>query len=222
LSKLFSWFSAKRGNAVIELAGEHFALTKEVIGGLNSMIEADVEGNAEDSEKHFWYLHQKEHEADTVRRELIEKVSLSEMFPEEKMDIIDLAKAIDFIADSGHEAGRILSVIELDKAPVEMKKIILEMGKADKACVESLTDCYTAMRNKPKNCVELTQKVENIEEQVDMLYAQSRFNFGKLKFVGWDPGPLYMLAEFMDSLELVADWCENTSDIIKAIAVKIQ
>jgi predicted phosphate transport protein (TIGR00153 family) len=189
---------------------------------LKSMIEEDAKGNQEESDKYFWILHEKEHEADIVRTELIEKVSTSEMFPEEKMDMIDLARAIDFIADSGHEAGRILSIIHLNEAPDEMKKIILDIGNADKACVESLTECFTAMRSKPKNCIELTQKVEAIEEQIDMLYAQSRVNFGKLKFVGWDIGPLHMLAEFVDSLEQVADWCENTSDIIKAIAVKIQ
>lgn len=223
LSKvLFSWFSKKRGDPAIELAREHFALTKDIIGSLNSMIEADVKGNSEDSEKHFWDLHQKEHEADAVRRDLVEKVTLSELFPEEKMDMIDLAKAIDFIADSGHEAGRILSVIDLHKAPAEMKDIILDMGKTDKACVDALTECFTSMRTKPKDCVEFTKKVESLEEQVDELYAKSRLNFAKLKFVGWDPGPLYMLIQFVDSIELVADWCENTSDIIKAIAVKIQ
>jgi hypothetical protein len=49
LSKtLFSWFSAKKSDPVIELAKEHFALTKEVIGNLKSMIEEDIKGNTEE------------------------------------------------------------------------------------------------------------------------------------------------------------------------------
>lgn len=223
LSKvLFSWFSQKRGNQIIELARKHFALTKDVIGNLNRMIEASLKGNSEEIEKYFWDLHQEEHEADLIRKELIDKMSVSEMFPEEKMDIIDLTRAIDYIADSGHEAGSLLSVLDLQKVPVELKDIILDMGKTDYACVEALTECFSYMRLNPKKCIELTQKVENIEEEVDMLHAKSRINFGKLKFVDWEPGPLYLLIEFVDSLELVSDWCKNTSDIIKAIAVKIQ
>ncbi len=219
---LFSWFSAKKSDPVIELAKEHFAMTKEVIGNLKSMIEEDIKGNTEESEKFFWVLHQKEHEADIVRRELIAKVSASEMFPEEKMDIIDLARAIDFIADGGHEAGRLLSVIDLKKAPAEMKEIISDMAKTDYKCIEALTGCFQVMRSSPKKCVDSTREVESLEEKVDSLYAHSRLNFGKLKFAGWDPGPMYLLIEFVDSLEFIADWCENTSDIINAIAVKIQ
>lgn len=223
LSKsLFSWFSPKRGNQVAELAKEHFALAKDVIVNLKSMIEEDERGNPEESDKYFWILHEKEHDADIVRTELIEKVSVSEMFPEEKMDMVDLARAIDFIADGGHEAGRLLSIIDLSKVPAELKDIISDMAKTDCACVEALQGCYQTMRNSPKKCVDATAEVESLEEKGDMLYAQSRLLFGKLKFEGWEPGAIYMLIEFVGQLEFVADWCENTSDIIKAIAVKIQ
>jgi predicted phosphate transport protein (TIGR00153 family) len=223
LSKnLFSWLSPKRGHEVADLAKEHFELAKAVIENLKSMIEEDAKGNQEESDKYFWILHEKEHEADIVRTELIEKVSISEMFPEEKMDMIDLARAIDFIADGGHEAGRLLSILDLSKVPAELMDIITDMANTDYACVEALQGCYQTMRSSPKKCVDATAEVESLEEKGDMLYAKSRVLFGKLKFTGWEPGAVYMLIEFVGSLEFVADWCENTSDIIKAIAVKIQ
>jgi len=223
LSKtLFKWFSQKRGDEIIVLAREHFALSKDVIGNLNNMIEASAKGNLDSSEKYFWDLHQKAHEADIVRKELINQISVSEMFPEEKMDVIDLARTINFIADSGVEAGALLSFLNLQKAPEEMMDIIFEMGKMDYVCVETLTECFKNMRSNPKKCVELTHKVESIEEQVDILHTKSRLNISTLDFVGWNQGPLYLLFQLMDSLESISDCCENTSDIIQSIAVKIQ
>lgn len=223
LSKaLFSWFSPKRGNEIVELAKKNFALTKDAIRNMKNMIEETDKGNMADADSHFWSLHENISEAYSVRRAMIEKISLSDMFPEEKMDIIDLAKALAFIGDSGNEAGRLLSVLDFQKVPAEMKELILDIAKDDYACMEALSECFQAMRGKPKACVELTGKVEGLEEKVDQLYAKSRQNFAKLNFDGWNPGPLYLLIEFMESLEAVSDWCENTSDIIKAIAVKIQ
>ena len=43
-----------------------------------------------------------------------------------------------------------------------------------------------------------------------------------LEFPGFSRGALILLNEFFDALETVADWCENTVDIVRAIAVRTQ
>ena len=44
----------------------------------------------------------------------------------------------------------------------------------------------------------------------------------RMEFPDFSTGALILLNEFLDSLETVADWCENTADIVRAIAVRIQ
>jgi uncharacterized protein Yka (UPF0111/DUF47 family) len=40
------------------------------------------------------------------------------------------------------------------------------------------------------------------------------------EFKGWTMGSMILLNEFLDALETVADWCENTADIVRSISVR--
>ena len=66
----------------------------------------------------------------------------------------------------------------------------------------------------------LADQVEMIEEDVDDLYSEARRHIATLEFTGFSDGALILLNEFFDALETVADWCENTVDIVRAIAVR--
>ena len=59
-----------------------------------------------------------------------------------------------------------------------------------------------------------------LEEDIDELYSQARQHLANLKFKGWTTGSLILLNEFLDALETVADWCENTADIVRAVSVR--
>ena len=41
-----------------------------------------------------------------------------------------------------------------------------------------------------------------------------------LLFPEFTTGSLILLNEFFDAVETIADWCENTADIVRAIAVR--
>jgi predicted phosphate transport protein (TIGR00153 family) len=219
---LFSWFSPKRGDEVFELTAKTFTLTAEIIESLYKMVQADIKGDKLDSASHFATLHEKDIEVINIRRDAINLVSKNKMFPEEKMDIIDLIRAADLIADAGNEAGKLLSVIDLSKVPKELKETALEMAKSDHLCTESLTLCFKSMKKDLKKCIDLTNKVEEYETRVDELYRTTREYLGKLEFPGWSAASIYLLIEFLNTLETIADWCENASDMIKSISVKVE
>jgi len=67
----------------------------------------------------------------------------------------------------------------------------------------------------------LANKVELLEEDIDELYSQARKILADFDFKGWTMGSLILLNEFLDALETVADWCENTADIVRAISVRM-
>jgi predicted phosphate transport protein (TIGR00153 family) len=142
------------------------------------------------------------------------------MFPEERDDLMELVRAVDSIADWSKEAGRILNVIHLDKAPQEMRDAALNMAKADADCVSVLDECLKVISTDPKDAINLANKVELLEEDIDELYSQARQHLANLEFNGWTMGSLILLNEFLDALETVADWCENTADIVRAVSVR--
>jgi len=219
--KLFGWFAPNRGEDVLDMAEKHLELTLNAVRELYDMVEAAAKCDRGVCAFHYMSLSRMEMEADELRRQMVDALTKSEMFPEERDDLMELVRAVDWIADWSKEAGRILNVIQLDKASQEMKQAALNMVKADAECVVVLTECLKFMSKNPKEALNLANKVELLEEDTDELYSQARKILADYDFKGWTIGSVILLNEFLDALETVADWCENTADIVRAISVRM-
>jgi predicted phosphate transport protein (TIGR00153 family) len=204
------------------MAEKHLELTLNAVRELYDMVEAAAKCDRGVCAFHYMSLSRMEMEADELRRQMVDALTKSEMFPEERDDLMELVRAVDWIADWSKEAGRILNVIQLDKASEEMKQAALNMVKADVDCVDVLTECLKVMSKNPKEALNLANKVELLEEDTDELYSQARKILADFDFKGWTMGSVILLNEFLDALETIADWCENTADIVRAISVRMR
>jgi len=220
--RLFGWFAPKRGEDVLVMAEKHLELTKNAVWELYGMVDAAANCDAEQCASRYMSVSKMEMEADELRRKMVDALTVSEMFPEERDDLMELVRAVDWIADWSKEAGRILNAIHLDRAPPEMREAALNMVKADADCVSVLTDCLRMMAKDPKEAINLANKVEMLEEDIDELYSIARKHLATLEFKGWTVGSIILLNEFLDSLETIADWCENTADIVRAVTVRMR
>ena len=217
---IFGWFSPKRGEDVLEMVEKHLELTRNTVYNLHKMVEANVEGNTELCASCFADLSNMEMEADELRRKMVDALTVSEMFPEERDDLMEMVRAVDWIADWSKEAGRILNHTPFSRAPPEMKEAVLNMCHANLGCVSVLTDCVKQLLKNPVEAISYANKVELLEEDMDELYNIARRYLATLDFAGWNMGSMILLGEFLNSLETIADWCENTADIVRAVAVR--
>jgi len=200
---------------------EHLELTQNAVEDLYKMVEASAMCLEKDCRDFFESVSKLEMRADSLRRVMVEELTKSEMFPEEREDLMELVRAVDWVADWSKEAGRILVIIPFDRAPDEMKQAALNMCKANVDCVGVLSDCVqTLHQNKNTEALSLADKVEILEEEIDELYSVARDHLANLEYPGFSMGALILLNEFLDALETIADWCENTADIVRAIAVR--
>jgi len=220
--RLFTWFAPKRGDKIFELLDNHLELTKKCVSDLYRMVEATSKGEMPQSKEFYSSLSEMESKADGLRRELVDELTRSELFPEERDDLMELVRAVDWVADWSREAGRILSIIPFEKAPAEMKEVALNMCKEDTYCVTSLADCIRALPEDPKKAIGLADKVEMLEEDMDELYGSARSYLATLEHTAFNVGSLILLNEFLEALETVADWCENTADIARAVALHVE
>ena len=218
--RLFGWFAPKRGENVLKMVEEHLELTQNAVMDLYRMVEASANCLENDCKNFFESVSQLEMKADALRRTMVEELTKSEMFPEEREDLMELVRAVDWVADWSKEAGRILVIIPFDKAPDEMKQAALNMCKANVDCVSVLSKCVKALHEDPKTALSLADEVEMLEEEIDELYSVARYHLANLEYPGFSLGALILLNEFLDALETIADWCENTADIVRAIAVR--
>jgi predicted phosphate transport protein (TIGR00153 family) len=217
---LFGWFSPKRGEDVLVMVEKHLELTRNTVYDLHKMVDAAAACNLELCASSFMNLSKMEMEADELRRQMVDALTVSEMFPEERDDLMEMVRAVDWIADWSKEAGRILNVIQFDKAPPEIKEAALNMCHANLDCVSVLEDCVKQLLKDPKEAISLANKVELLEEDMDELYGIARKYLATLDFPGWNMGSMILLGEFLNALETIADWSENTADIVRAVAVR--
>ncbi|MBN2336231.1 DUF47 family protein [Candidatus Bathyarchaeota archaeon] len=217
--RIMRWFGDKRNETVLEMTHRHLDLTTQAVRELYEMVSS-VGDDPTAKKGYYESISRKEMEADRIRREMVTELSQRDLYPSERDDLMELVRAVDWIADWSREASRILVIIPFEKLPEEFRKSVENMCHENYSCVKVLGECIHMLSMNPRKALELADQVEMFEENVDELYAESRRQLAELDDVGMTRGAMILLNEFMDAVETVADWCENTADIARAIAIR--
>lgn len=219
--RILRWFGDKRIEAVLGMVEEHLELTQNSVRELYKMISAAATG---DGHKEILYkeLSSFEMKANQLRKDMIIELTKRKIYPSERADLIELVRAVDWVADWAREAGRILVIIPFERSPEKIKIASQNMCKACDQCVSILVNCVKTLSKEPSKALELADAVEKMEENIDELYSISRKYLATLTFKGFNTGSLILLNMFLDALETIADWCEKSVDIVRSIAIRIQ
>lgn len=218
--RILRWFGDRRNMTVLDMTHEHLELTTRAVHQLYEMVEKIREGTA-DKKYYYETISMHEMEADKIRRAMVTELSNRDLYATERDDLMELVRAVDWIADWAREASRILVIIPFEKLPDNFIQAIEDMCRENYSCVKVLGECIHELSGNPKKALELADQVELFEEDLDDLYAEARLIFVDLDDVRMTRGAMILLNEFMDAIETVADWCENTADIARAIAIRV-
>lgn len=204
----------------MQMVEDHLELTENAVIALHKMVEVASDCDNEACKQAFLDISEMEMKADSLRRNMVKELTEGDMFPEERDDLMELVRAADWIADWSKEAARILNIIPFEKTTDELKTATLNMVKANVDCVEVLKQSIDVLPTDPKKSLSLADEVEMLEETIDDLYGEVRNQFAMEEFPEFSMGSLILLNEFFDAVETIADWSENTADIVRAIAVR--
>jgi len=219
--ELLEWFRRRRRTLAIRHIESHLDLTVGCVEALYEAITLSVSGLESPLQK-LKELSRKEEEADYVRRDILNELSGSELLPDDKAVLMDLVRRIDWIADWAREAGRIMSIIRIEKLDEELKDNVLRMAERVKECVYMVKKSVTFLLTDVDKALENADRIEKLEEDIDDLYENCRRVFAKAECCReLAIGEVIMVAQFLDALENVADWCENTADQVRVIAVRV-
>jgi predicted phosphate transport protein (TIGR00153 family) len=217
--RLLRWFGDRRNEQILGMVREHLELTQGAVNELYNMVSRATD--APTKQTYYQSISRKEMRADELRRRMVTELSIRNVYPDERDDLMELVRAVDWIADWSREAGRIMLIIPFENTPEEMRQAAADMCKTNVDCVTVLARCIQELSVNPPKALELADQVEMLEEDIDELYAVARGFVSGLEFPGFTRGALILLNEFLDAIETVADWCENTADIVRAIAVRV-
>jgi predicted phosphate transport protein (TIGR00153 family) len=217
---IMRWFGDKRNEEILGMVKKHLELTKAAVSELYNMVFS-ASDNPLDKAGYYKKVSEFEMQADNLRRDMIQRLTEKEAFPTEREDLMELVRAVDWVADWSREASRILAIIPYEKVTKELKEACQAMSKADISAVTLLEECVDELQKDARKALERANQVELMEEEIDELYQQARIFFISDELTGFNTGSMILLNEFMDAMETIADWCENTADIIRAIAIRI-
>ena len=217
--RIMRWLADSQDSEVLSMVHEHLKLTQTAVDELHNMV-CDACESSLTKDTLYDKISELEMKADELRRNMINVLSISGISPTERQDLMDLVRAIDWVADWAREAGRILVIIPFDDAPGSMKKSVQEMTKACTRCVRLLAGSVKMLSEDKLQALERANEVEMLEEDIDELYGIARGFLASMDFSSWSDGSLILLAEFLQAIEMVSDWCENSADLVRAIAIR--
>jgi len=194
-------------------------IVQDVIEKLMKGIDLLNKKQFEKGEKMLEICIKKEEEADYIRRRIVAELEKGEMPSDDRGDLMMLLSKLDLVADWGKEAVRILEIIPYVILPEELREGINEILQKDYECVKALSECIKALLYNPREALEKTRKVEEIEEEVDRIDLKCRSLMVKNAY-RIPLGYLTLLDDLLHALENIADRAEDTADLVQAIAIR--
>jgi predicted phosphate transport protein (TIGR00153 family) len=218
LSDLIKWFEKRRETKALETIQHHLALTTDIVEDLSKAIQAAVKKDEKEIKKYTERVANNEREADSLRRKVMDEVSKGELSPMDRVDLMDLVKRVDMVADWSRESTRVLSVIPMEHVPDSIKDEFVKMVNRVKECTLSLQKCVNKMMTKPEEALQAADTVEREEEEVDDLHEKARKLLGKEDIPR--AGVVVLISQLFESLEMIADACEDACDQVRIIMVR--
>ena len=218
MSELIKWFEKRRETVALATIQRHLALTTGIVEDLEKAIHADVEKDEKEMEKCIERVTSSEKEADTLRRKVMDDVSRGELPPTDRVDLMDLIKRVDMVADWSRESTRVLGAIPMENVPASIKGEFIEMVKSVKECATSLQTCVNKIMTRPEQALQAADEVEREEEKVDDLHEKARKLLGREDLP--KAGVAILANELFEALEMVADACEDACDQVRVIMVR--
>jgi predicted phosphate transport protein (TIGR00153 family) len=218
LSELIKWFEKRRETKALTTLQRHLTLTTGIVEDLEKAIRAAMKRDEKETQRCIERVSSSEREADALRREVMDEISKGELSPVDRVDLMDLVKRVDMVADWSRESTRVLGAIPMERVPNRIKDAITEMVRSVKECAVSLQLCVNKMMTKPEEALQATDIVEREEEKVDDIHEKARILLGKEDLPS--AGIAVLVSQLFEALEMIADSCEDACDQVRVIMVR--
>jgi len=215
---LEKWFAERRKSKVLDMAYRQITLAIDTVNDLERAMIAASKGETAESKRSIERLFVVETEIDDLRRAVFEELTRGSLPPKDREDIMHLVKRLDVMADHVKDSGRSLLLL----AEVSMPKDVWsELVGITKDLVEESATLRRSIEKLGVDAAEvraLSRKVDQVETRIDEHYMKTKellLKHGR----EMDAATLLILRDLLQSLEEVADSCDDTADYVRILTV---
>ncbi len=223
MSSLFEWFKSRNEETAINKTLVHMQKVLECVvefeKGLSFLIE---ERNIELALRVFTRVNDLEHQADIIRRKILEMLSQAEISSTIRENLIHLAQRIDDVANATNAGARILSYInptDFLNLENEIHNKILEMVRISVKAVKKLNQMVKSLLKAERAEIkELGEQINTLEHECDEL----RFKINHILVSNHpkiNPFSAIEIHNFISIIEAISDNAEDTADYIMMLTV---
>jgi len=212
------WFVQRRKSKVLELADRQITLAIDTVAELENSISEASRKKIEDAKKYIEKLFRTEEEIDSLRRTIFEESTRGSLPLNDREDLMHLVKRLDVMADHVKDSGRSVLLLLEVSIPKELWNVYAEMAKDLVECARALRASIEKLGSDPVEARTLSQKVDQVEKRVDEKHLKIKGLLLKSdKEVA--PSTLLILKDLVDSMEEVADSCDDTADYVRVLTI---
>ncbi len=157
-------------------------------------------------------IKEKEHEADSLTHDVIDRINKSLVTPFDREDIYLLASRLDNVIDLLDGTARRVTMFRITETREPAQRLTQVLVRAAD-CIEAAV----ADVKRPQIVGERAREIKRLEEEGDAIYHEA---VGGL-FAG-TPDPLEVIKwkELYDTLESAIDGCEDVANVLESISIK--
>jgi hypothetical protein len=202
----------------MDMAYREITLAIDTVTELERAMIAASKKEAGEANRAIGRLFVVETEIDELRRSVFEELTRGSLPPKDREDIMHLVKRLDTMADHVKDSGRSLKLLLDAQMP---KDVWGELVDITKDLVEESATLRKSIEKLGVDAVEvraLAKKVDEVETRVDERYLRVKemlLKYGR----EMDAGTLLILRDLLQSLEEVADSCDDTADYVRILTV---
>lgn len=214
ISTMFSWFHRllpRQGN-FFELFEAH---VDTIVGGADALARVMNDGANRDD--HIREIHEREHDADEIIREVLRTVRHTFLTPFDRSAIISLISSMDDSIDEMHAAAQAIDVYSFAAFPQDMKDMVAIIVDSSRLLAEAIP-LLRDIGNNGKRLHELTERMVRMEGHADTIHtAGLKAAYGE--FGPKDPMGFIVRREVFKHLERIVDALEDVANAIDAIVI---
>lgn len=210
--------SGRRRTDLLRFYIGHAAEVEKVIEKSKNVIDELIKGNADLVAVYWGEVFDSERRADDIKRKLLAELASETFHPIDREEIVRLVLTTDDIAAYAKAWSRRAMLYLPDRPPQGIGDLLSRMALKVREAIKYIKQAAEKLSESPKETLELANKVESLEEEVDDLRHEVFKEI--LKFCDTSKSSrCLLLKEIMDSIENSADRCEDVADVLRSIAL---
>jgi predicted phosphate transport protein (TIGR00153 family) len=224
MSSLFEWFKSRNEENAINKTLVHMQKVLECVvefdKGLTFLIE---QKNVDLALKVFFRVTELEHQADGIRRNILNTLSKAELSPKIRENLTQLVKRIDDVANAANGSARILIYMnhndflnlsdEVHKKTMEMTKLSVDTVKKLSMMVKKL------ISSDEQGITNLGEEINTLEHSCDELHFAINRNLINSNNSNINPFSAIEIYNCILAIENITDNCEDVADYIIMLTI---